>query len=273
MPIELFFRKTGQGPFLVILHGFLGSSDNWVSFARKLEEHHTVIIPDLRNHGRSPHTTTHTYEDMAEDLNRLFEANGIGKAVILGHSMGGKAAMMFGAWYPEKVSHLIVADVAPKIYPNGTNFIQSGEATKTIINLIDRLDLQKFSTRREIEETLAINLKDAGMRQLILKNIFRDSEGQFRWKINIPVLRDSFDSVLYEVNEEWFGSLKPVLNYPVTFIRGLNSYYITDQDIPVIKTIYPEAIILDIPGAGHWLHIEQPDLFLKALTESIHLQY
>lgn len=273
MAVNLYFRKTGQGPYLIILHGFLGSSDNWASFARNLEEKFTVIIPDLRNHGQSPHTSTHTYDDMADDLNLFFETHQIRKASMLGHSMGGKTAMMFSAWFPEKTENLIVADVAPKVYRNGTDSIQSGEPDKTIINLIDRLDLAIYSTRREIEETLVLNLKDTGMRQFILKNIVRDSKGHFRWKINVPILRDSFDNILHDVNHEWFGSLKPILKYPVTFIRGLNSEYITDDDIHIIKDIYPEAKVIDIPGAGHWLHIEQPGLFLKALRGSLQMYH
>lgn len=269
MATPLYFRKTGRGPYLIILHGFLGSSDNWITFAKRLKEKFTVIIPDLRNHGQSPHTPTHTYEDITDDLKLFFENNQIRKASILGHSMGGKAAMMFSACYREKTGNLIVADAAPIIYRNGTNPVGSGEQNKSIINLIDKFDLSGFSTRREIEQSLALKLKDAGMRQFILKNISRDNSGHFRWKINVHVLRDSFDTILHDVNQEWFSSLKPILNYPVTFIRGLNSQYITDDDIPVIKQIYPEAEIIDIPNAGHWLHIEQPGLFFKAVMESI----
>ena len=269
MAVPLYFRKAGQGPFLIILHGFLGSSDNWISFAKKLEEKFTMIIPDLRNHGKSPHTLTHTYDNMSEDLEFLFESNKITRASILGHSMGGKAAMMFSANYPEKIDHLIVADVAPIIYRNGTDPLKSGEQDKSVINLIDKLELSAFLTRGEIDQALALNLKNEGMRQFILKNISRDNSGQFKWKINVPVLRDSFDAILYDVNQEWFDSIKPILNYPVTFIRGLYSEYITDEDIPILKDIYPEAKIIDIPDAGHWLHIDQPDLFLKAIMESL----
>ena len=101
MPVTLNFRKSGQGAPLIILHGLYGSSDNWISIARKLEERFTIFIPDLRNHGHSPHTTTHTYQDMADDLLQFFNDHQIKRATVLGHSMGGKLAMMFAAEFPK----------------------------------------------------------------------------------------------------------------------------------------------------------------------------
>ncbi len=273
MAVPLYFRKTGQGPFLIILHGFLGSSDNWFSFVKRLERKFTVILPDLRNHGQSPHTSTHTYEDMADDLRLLFESQNISKAFVIGHSMGGKLAMMFSAYYPEKTENLIIADISPKNYLSETNHLKESEQNKLIIHLMDEIDLNNFSTRNEIDQTLASKLKETGMRQFVLKNIIRENNGQFRWKINLPVLRDSVDTILSDVNQQWFSGLKPILNYRVTFIRGLNSDYITDEDILSIRDIYPEAKIIDIPDSGHWLHIDQPDLFYRAIMESMPEKY
>jgi pimeloyl-ACP methyl ester carboxylesterase len=102
-----------------------------------------------------------------------------------------------------------------------------------------------------------------------LKNIHRNKEGDFEWKINVPVLRHALNSIISEVNSDWFADRQPILSYPVTFIRGLNSDYITDQDIPAIKEIYPEARIIDIPEAGHWLHAEQPEKFVEAVLASV----
>jgi esterase len=269
MAVNLNFRKTGQGPVLVILHGFLGSSDNWISIAKKLESDFTVMIPDLRNHGQSPHTSTHTYEDMTDDLALLFKINHITKASVLGHSMGGKAAMMFAADYPEKTGNLIVADTAPKTYLNHINLPKHIEQSKLIVSIMEKLDLAAYSTRQGIEQFLALHLEETVLRQFILKNIFRDKDGHFEWKINFPVLRDSVDTILHDVNQQWFSDRKPILNYPVTFIRGLNSESVLDEDIADIKQIYPEARIIDIPDAGHWLHVDQPELFVNAVKESI----
>lgn len=263
------FRITGQGPVLIILHGLFGSSDNWNSIAKKLEGDFTVITPDFRNHGQSPHTPTHTYEDMAGDLELLFSANNIGKASILGHSMGGKVAMMFAACFPEKINNLIIADIAPKSYRQETVPVKHSEQNELILRLMVELDLTTVTTRKEIDQFLSLKLDEPVLRQFILKNISRENDGGFKWKINLPVLRDSLEIILHDVNQEWFDDRKPLLNYPVTFIRGLNSEYITNQDIPGIKSIYPEAKIIRIPDAGHWLHAEQPDLFVEALRVSI----
>lgn len=271
MAVPLNFKRTGEGPVLIILHGFLGSSDNWFSFAKKLEGDYTVIIPDLRNHGRSLHTPTHTYEDMTDDLASLLETEKIKAASILGHSMGGKAAMMFASNYPEKINNLIVADTAPKTYLNQTSPLRHIEQSKLIVSLMEKLDLTAFSTRQGIDRVLSTWLNEAGIRQLILKNILRDNDGHFKWKINLPVLRDSVDNILNDVNLEWFNDRKPILNYPVTFVRGLNSDYITDKDIPDIKKIYPEANIIDIPDAGHWLHIDQPGRFIEEINKALQI--
>lgn len=265
MPVQLYFRKTGQGPALLILHGLFGSSDNWMSVAKKLEVNYTLFIPDLRNHGQSSHTPTHTYRDMVDDLELFFKTNKIEKATILGHSMGGKLAMMFAGCFPEKVNSLIVADIAPKSYSPDKSAIKNNEQNELIISIMDELDLSTVSSRKEIDLFLSLKLKEIGLRQFLMKNIYRNKEGQFKWKINVTVLKDSLETIIRDVNTDWFNSLKPIRNYPVTFIRGLNSDYILNKDIADIKTIYPEAKIIDIPEAGHWLHAEQPKKFVDAV--------
>jgi len=269
MSVTLNFRKSGSGPVLVILHGLYGASDNWISIARKLEDHFTIFIPDLRNHGSSPHTTTHTYQDMVDDLYRFFNEHHIEKATLLGHSMGGKLAMMFAAEYPELITGLIVADIAPKNYNSQNKPFKTVLQHEMILELMEELNLVAVNSRKEIDFFLADKLKDISLRQFLIKNIHRDKEGYFEWKINVPVLKHALNSITTDVNAEWFAERKPILNYPVTFIRGLNSDYISDQDIPAIKDIYPETRLIDIPGAGHWLHAEQPEKFVEAVLSVI----
>ncbi len=269
MSVNLKFRKSGHGSALVILHGLYGSSDNWISVARKLEERFTVYVPDLRNHGHSPHTTTHTYQDMVGDLCQFFKDHHIPKAVILGHSMGGKLAMMFAAEYPELTSGLIVADITPKSYHRAGESLKSVLQHEIILEMMEELNLVAVSSRKEIDSFLAEKLQNSTLRQFLIKNIHRNKEGYFEWKINVPVLRYALLSITSDVNSEWFDDRKPILSYPVTFIRGLNSDYISDQDFPVIKEIYPEARIIDIPDAGHWLHAEQPEKFIEAVLASV----
>jgi pimeloyl-ACP methyl ester carboxylesterase len=228
-----------------------------------------VYIPDLRNHGQSPHATTHSFQDMTDDLFRFFKDHTITEATILGHSMGGKLAMMFAAEFPELVKSLIVADIAPKSYNPVNQSFKSVLQHELILELMEELNLVAVSSRKEIDHFLSEKLPDPSLRQFLIKNIHRNKEGYFEWKINVPVLKYGLRSITTEVNIEWFSDRQPILNYPVTFIRGLNSDYISDKDISAIKTIYPEARIIDIPDAGHWLHAEQPEKFINALLSSI----
>lgn len=269
MPATLYFRKSGHGPTLVILHGLYGSSDNWISIARKLEDKFTIFMPDLRNHGQSPHMSTHTYQDMVDDLHQFFEDHHINKATILGHSMGGKLAMMFAAEYPELITGLIVADIAPKNYNVGNKPFKTVLEHELILELMEELNLVAVTSRKEIDNFLADRLKDSTLRQFLLKNIRRNKEGYFEWKINVAVLKHALNSITSEVNSAWFADRLPILNYPVTFIRGLNSDYISDQDFIAIKEIYPEARLIDIQNAGHWLHSEQPEKFIEAVIASL----
>ena len=269
MSVTLNFRKTGHGPALVILHGLYGASDNWISIAKKLEERFTIFIPDLRNHGKSPHTVTHTYQDMVGDLVQFFNDHQLKEATILGHSMGGKLAMMFAAEYPELITGLIVADISPKNYNSENQPFKTVLQHEMILGLMEELNLVTVTSRKEIDFFLSDKLENVTLRQFLIKNIHRNKEGYFEWKINVPVLKYALNSITSDVNSDWFNSRKPILNYPVTFIRGLNSDYITDQDIPLIKDIYPEARVIDIPNAGHWLHAEQPEKFVEAVLASV----
>ena len=269
MSVTLKFRKSGHGYPFVILHGLYGASDNWLSIARKLEERFTVYVPDLRNHGHSPHTTSHSYEEMVDDLHLFFVDHHIEKAIVLGHSMGGKVAMMFAAEYPELVKSLLIADIAPKSY----NLLERPYKTvlqhELILGLMEELNLVAVSSRKEIDHFLSEKLNDSTLRQFLIKNIHRNKADYFEWKINVPVLKQALLGITTGVSSAWFDDRRPILGYPVTFIRGLNSDYISDEDIPMIKRIYPEAKIIDIPNAGHWLHAEQPEKFIEAVLSVV----
>jgi len=269
MRVSLKFKKMGSGPNMVILHGLYGSSDNWLTIGKHLSESYTVYLLNLRNHGDSPNADVHTFETMSEDVAGFFEEQKLDKATVLGHSMGGKVAMHFAADYPEKVSCLIIADIAPKDYTELDRSKSNFHMHQTILELLDELDLSQVETRKDIDKYLATKLDAVGLRQFLLKNIKRTKDGQFKWRLNVPVLKEYLPRIISEVNAEWFEDRKPILRYPVTFIRGLKSKYINDEDIPGIQDIYPEASIIDIPDAGHWLHAEQPKLFLEAVLSCV----
>jgi pimeloyl-ACP methyl ester carboxylesterase len=263
--MELFFRKEGSGSPLVIVHGLYGSSDNWLNLGKRLAAKHTVYMVDQRNHGRSAFSETHTFNDMRNDLEEFFYKNQIEKAILLGHSMGGKAAMWFAADFPEKVEKLVIADIAPK------NYMLLGDESqfylhRNILLAMQEIDFSKVKTRNEIEDFMLQKVDDARICQFLMKNVEKQKTShQFRWRVNANVLYNHLDEIVGGVNKNWLDDRIPITSYPVVFIRGLKSNYILPEDERLIREIYPDARIIDIPNAGHWLHAEQPELFAKAV--------
>jgi len=244
-----------------------GSSDNWITIARKLEDNFTVLLPDFRNHGASPHSTSHSYEEMVDDLNQFFLDTGTERAFLIGHSMGGKVAMRFAADYPEKVRRLMVVDIAPKNYLAGIDVFKHIRQHEMILELLENPDLSQFHSRQQLDEYFSLRIKEETVRLFLLKNIHRSHDGIFEWKMNAVVLRNSFQAMVSEVDATWFEERKPITAYPVTFVRGLNSEYVSNSDWLIIKDIYPEAKLVDIENAGHWLHAEQPSKLLAAILD------
>ena len=263
--MELYYRKEGKGPIVVIIHGLYGSSDNWMNMGKRLAENHSVYMIDQRNHGRSPFAEEHTFDAMRDDLAEFFKQNQIEKATILGHSMGGKTAMWFAADYPEKVEKLVIADIAPKDYLQLKGNSQY-HLHRNILLALKELDFSRVKKRKQIDDLLSERIDDSRIRQFLLKSVTRDKKTkQYKWRLNVEVLYDYLDEIVGGVNRQWFEDRIPINSYPVIFIRGLKSNYITDEDIPLINEIYPDASIVDIPGAGHWLHAEKPDEFMEAV--------
>ena len=265
--MKLFYRIEGTGAPLVIVHGLYGSSDNWLTVAKKLSSKFQIFSIDQRNHGRSPNSEEHTFEAMKNDLAGFFDQHKIGKAIVMGHSMGGKTAMSFAADYPEHIEKLIVVDIAPKDY-----FLLNDESQyylhNNILLAMLEIDFSKIESRKQVEIFLLERIDNAQIVQFLLKNVHRNKEShQFEWLLNVPVLYDNLDEIIKGVNARWFDDRIPILNYPVLFIKGANSNYILPEDYPSILRIYPEAKIVEIPDAGHWLHAEQPQLFMDAVWD------
>ncbi len=263
--MELFYRTEGSGSPLVIVHGLYGSSDNWLNIGKRLAEKHTVFMIDQRNHGRSPFSDEHTFDLMKADLAEFFEKHKIEKATLLGHSMGGKTAMWFAADFPEKVEKLVVADIAPKDYLYQKEDSQFYLHQNILLAMQD-IDFTRIKSRNDVEDHLAEKIDDQRIRQFLLKNVEKDKKSKlFQWRINVKVLYESLDEIVSGVNKSWFDDRIPITAYPVIFIRGMKSKYILPEDEKLIKEIYPDATIVDIPDAGHWLHAEQPELFMQAV--------
>jgi len=253
--MKLFFREIStEGQPLVILHGLFGFSDNWVSFAKKFTDSYRVILVDQRNHGNSPHAEDFNYEAMAEDLNEFIDDHQLENPIIMGHSMGGKTAIEFSVRYPSKVDKLIVVDIAPKAYP---------VHHQKIIDGLFSLDLSSIKSRGQADEELKKAITDFGTRQFLLKNLSRDKNMGFKWKMNLPVISTHIHEVVAAV-AEGAHFLKPTL-----FIRGEKSDYIIDDDFDSIEDIFSDVEIITIEGAGHWIHADKPTALENAVSEFI----
>ncbi|TVR74556.1 MAG: alpha/beta fold hydrolase [Marinilabiliales bacterium] len=263
--MKLFYRKTGSGRPLIILHGLYGSSDNWMSVAKSLSGHFEVWLPDLRNHGRSPHDRNHTYEMIRNDILEFIDDAGIEKPVIIGHSMGGKAAMCFAQHHPDRIEKLIVADIAPKSYKD--LYREEPLNHHDILQAMKKADVSSAGTRRDVDDMLQATIKSARIRGFLMKNLDRGDDGSYRWTLNLDVLIKELDNIMDGVNSDCFDPEFPLTGFPVLFIRGGKSAYVLDEDIEVIERIFPSAKIVTINGAGHWLHAEQPAAFVEAVLE------
>lgn len=245
--MDLYTQKLGTGEPVVILHGFMGTSDNWYGIAKKIAENNTVYVVDLRNHGRSPHSDEFDYNVMAEDVHEVIQKHNIDNPILMGHSMGGKVLMHYSRLFPDQFKKLIIVDIAPKAYPVHHQKILDGLLS---------INLNTLKSRTEADKILSLYVPEPSIRMFLLKNLDRDGQG-FTWKANLPVLNKN----IKEVGKETFQ--ENTSQKPVIFIRGANSPYIKSEDRPQIKKMYPHASIVSIKDSGHWLHAEQPEAFLK----------
>ncbi len=237
---------------LLILHGFLGMGDNWKTHAKHwATQGWRVHLIDQRNHGRSFWSEDFNYDFMAEDLLHYFDAHKLAKVTLLGHSMGGKVAMQFACAYPDKVTQLIVADIAPKAYP---------PHHQQILNGLAALDFSQISSRKEADQTLSNYVKEAGTRQFLLKNIYRVTPTQLGLRINIAVLKNASDQIGTSLSQE--------MQYPgkTLFLKGEHSGYIETGDELLLRHHFPQNTLVTIEKAGHWLHAENPIAFGQAIA-------
>ena len=254
--MNLFYRKLGENkPVLIVLHGLYGASDNWLSIAKTWQKNYEVYLVDLRNHGRSPHSSNHTYESMRNDVLELMDSNRIRKAIIVGHSMGGKVAMRIAMDNPERINALVVVDIAPKDYSleNDENVARHQKILAGMLSL----DLSQIKKREDINELLASAIPEERTRQFIMKNLKRNKNQTFSWKLNIDVIAKEILNITKGFPDNEIK--KNISGFPVLFIRGEQSKYIQDADIARITDVFLGAEIEMILNAGHWIHSEQPE--------------
>jgi len=253
--MKLHSNIIGEGQSFIILHGFLGMSDNWKTLGNKFSEAgFEVHLVDQRNHGRSFHDTEFNYDVLAEDLKTYCDEHKLEDIILLGHSMGGKTAMLFATEYPELVSKLLVADISPRFYPVHHDAILKG---------LSALNFDEIKSRGGADQRLSNYVPDIGTRMFLLKNLYWIEKGQLALRINLEVLRDHVS----EVGE----ALPPHSKFEKStlFLRGDKSEYVMPSDEKLIKQHFPLSEIETISNAGHWLHAENPKDFYEAVIHFI----
>ena len=240
--MELQSRVLGSGQPLVILHGVFGSADNWLTLGKRFAEDFEVHLIDQRNHGASAHSNEFSYPAMAADLAEYLSTHQLQNPILVGHSMGGKVVMEFALRNPDAFQKVVVVDIAPRQYPVHHT---------TILEGLSSIDLPNLKSRGEADKQLAEFIPELGVRQFLLKNLTRNDEKAFVWKINLPVIKREIQTIGVEISGQ------PV-DRPALFIRGDKSKYVQEEDYSHIERLFPQSEIASLP-AGHWVHAEKPD--------------
>jgi esterase len=264
--MELYFRKSGSGIPLIILHGLYGSSDNWYIIGRELAIGNEVFMIDQRNHGRSPHHPVHNYSVMSDDLHEFMLQHHLTSVSIIGHSMGGKTALTFGLRFPKMIRKMVVVDISPL----GYNIAEDSREVlthKRIITGLQSINPAALKSREEADQSLRHLISPLSIRQFLLKNLKRSDDGGFYWSLNINTLAESLHDIFSGIIHENIPDPKHILQFPLLFIKGEYSGYIRNKDEEAIRRYFPCAEIVTIPGAGHWVHVEQPAVFLKTIKD------
>ncbi|MEI8203065.1 MAG: alpha/beta fold hydrolase [Bacteroidota bacterium] len=242
--MQLFYRQYGQeeNP-IIILHGLLGISDNWVSFAKSLSPNENIIIPDLRNHGQSPHSKVHNYDAMVDDVIELMDVLKIEKANIIGHSMGGKVAMKLAFLYPERLRKLMVVDISPRSYKHYMEH-------QSLIEAMLSLDFDEIATREQAESFLSKFIPEKRLLLFISKNLYWIKPNRLGWRLNLHSLYENLPFIYEEITSNFASKI------PALFVKGGLSSYITPEDIPLLEKLFTHLEIKTIDKAGHWVHAD-----------------
>lgn len=241
--VELACSETGSGPAVVLVHGLMGNGRNLLPLAKALADQYRVLTPDLRNHGRSPHSPVMDYPVLAADLIALMDRHGIDRASLIGHSLGGKAVMATTLLYPDRVCKLASLDMAPVPYADFLN---------GLLDILAALPLTEIDSRTEADNRLAGDIPDSRLRAFLLQNLARTDNG-FEWRVDLDVLRRQRQTLtgFPDTATAWPG--------PALFLHGAESEYVLPEHHDTIRRLFPAAEIEAVTGAGHWLHADQPE--------------
>jgi esterase len=252
--MELNYKSYGSGKPLIVLHGLFGMLDNWQTFAKSMANSYEVFLLDIRNHGRSPHTDEMNYNLMARDVYEFLEEQNIFSANILGHSMGGKIAIQFAVFYPGFVDKLIIADMFPKVYKGQKDH-------QNIFQAIDAVNKGHFKSRADAEEAVAKVIPEDKIAMLMFKNLAWSEDEHIIWKFNAVAIKNEYQNLLTNIK------ISEPIKAPTLFLKGGNSDYLTNDDIASLPCMFDNYKVESIPNAGHWLHVDQPDIFRKKVTD------
>ena len=250
--MQLNFKQSGQGEALIILHGLMGSLDNWQSVVKVLSEFYTVYTLDQRNHGKSPHSDDFSYDLLAADLLDFMDQQHIAKASIIGHSMGGKAAMHFALLHPERVNKLIVSDISPSVYEDRHNLV---------FKALKAVDLATATTREDVQHVIEQFIDEQSTVLFLMKGLYRDTNNQFQWRFNVPAL----DAHYIDISD--FPEHSNNFSGKTLFVKGENSDYINASNYPDIIRYFPQHDIAEIANAGHWVHADNPQQFCSTVLD------
>ncbi|MCR8922736.1 alpha/beta fold hydrolase [Dasania sp. GY-MA-18] len=238
--------EAANAETVLLLHGLFGMGVNLGAVAKALAAHYQVHSLDLRNHGQSPHSECMGYELMAADVLAYMDVQGIAQAHVLGHSMGGKVAMQLALSQPQRVSKLIVADISPVAYEANHTDVFAG---------LNAVDFDTINNRRDAEAVLAQHVQEPAVRQFLLRNMYRDENKRFAWRMNVAALEANYDAIKAGLEQE------AVFEGEVLFIKGEQSDYILPEHRERILQLFPKASVKVIQNTGHWLHAEKPAAF------------
>lgn len=249
------YKIIGQGKPIIILHGLFGMLDNWLSTAKRLEsEGYMAILVDQRDHGRSGHTDDFSYPLLAEDLYHFMEENWIHDAILIGHSMGGKTSMQFVAEHESMISKLIIIDIGIKKYTGGH---------QDVFDALFAVDINAVQSRDQVQQILMQHLNDIGTVQFLMKNLSRNKDGGFEWKMNLHLLYSKYQNILDDIK------FSHPCDTDTLFVRGGRSRYIADEDWLEISKYFQNSRLKTIQDAGHWVHVDQPDELFETIIDFI----
>ncbi len=255
--MQLFYKQySTAGKPLIILHGLFGQHGNWTTQAKVFADDFKVYGFDARNHGRSPHADSMSYPEMAEDIAQTMDALAISNADFIGHSMGGKIAIQLALNSPERVNKLVVVDIAPVAY---TEELDNGPNQE--LNALLKINLEAATSRQQIDSLLKADVPDKAIRDFLLTNLQRNSSGEFQWRMNLPVIAKD-----YTLLKGWQTTSRQ-FSGDTLFVKGERSSYLLPEYKEQTLAQFPNASVKVVSNAGHWVHNEKPEQFIKIVQK------